>query len=351
MEDTGPGRYINMGGEDWLAWLNREIEYWSKVLDFISIDSTHPRATILDYLKELKSYINTRFYPGNLKEKLGSFYLPTHEFDPSQQLIEEAKNGRLINVLYSFKLAAIQSEFESRRQTDIAVNFLRETESLKASAAEKVNSRAEQIFSEFENHHKDALEKLTTATDTSISDAKKDIDTILNSTTDAIFSAEPVKYWDSRSTAHRANAATYKRWAIGSALLFIISLGLLIYFTYGDGTPVDLGIITVTVPKGLFLPLVILLTTAAIWIMKILLKLMMTNLALEIECIERSTMIKTYLAISSKDSSPLPEIRTLFYSSLFRPTPNSLSEDSTSPEYIKILETLLKFDKGKKAPE
>lgn len=351
MEDTGPGRYINMNGQDWRNWLNTEIAYWTTILDVLPFGNTHPRITILDYLKVLKGYSSTGTYHGNIKQKLGSFHLPTHEFDLNQQLKEEAENGTLNSILYSFKLAAIQSEFESNRQADIAVNFLRDSDSLKASMAEKINERAEQITSQFEQRHEEATAALTTAVNTSISDAKQHIDSILDSTTDAIFSAEPVKYWDSRSTAHKANATTYKRWAIGSALLFIISLGFLIYLTYGDGTSVDLGIFTVSVPKGLFLPLVILLTTAAIWIMKILLKLMMTNLALEIECIERSTMIKTYLAISSKDSSPLPEIRTLFYSSLFRPTPNSLSEDSTSPEYIKILETLLKFDKGKKTPD
>lgn len=70
-----------------------------------------------------------------------------------------------------------------------------------------------------------------------------------------------------------------------------------------------------TLPKTLSgIALILLISTGGIWSTRVFVKLMMANLTLETESIERATMIKTFVAMKAVESSIAQEAELLFYS-------------------------------------
>ena len=202
-------------------------------------------------------------------------------------------------------------------------------------------------FSQFLNSLNIAQKTATEARENDLVTAREELSKAVDSATMAILSAEPVKFWDSRRDLHHARAKAYKKALIIAAAVFLTIIVSLVIFEYSDGKTIEIFGRAWKIPTANFsLALTIIFTTAAIWLTRVIVKLMMTNLALEIEAVERSTMIKTYIALEKSNITKTAEIEMLFYSTLFRPSTNTLTDDSTSPEYIRLIEALIQKKSG-----
>jgi hypothetical protein len=336
----------DLNEEDQHTWFKNERGYWEQIFNTAKQHSgeIHLRDLIQRYLTTLDALIHDSTDLTNLYQFHSSNSLPLHDEKPHADAIKEfAQRGQFYAGLYIFKTLLSQQSalYTGKYKSELTAL----DESFKASfftEHEKfVNSLSES---------KNSIEKFVETTKKDVSDhlfqkldvATNEIANTVTSATNAILSAEPVKYWEDREEKHRNKARSYRRGVIVSAIAFIATIVFLTLSVYKNGETYSILGIPVTLPAEKFsIALLVICTTAMIWLIRILVKLMMTNLALEIEALERSTMIKTYIAIDSTKAEQAAEIRMLFYTTLFRPSSNSLTDDSTSPEYIRIIEAML----------
>ena len=147
---------------------------------------------------------------------------------------------------------------------------------------------------------------------------------------------------------HKESAKKYGILSLISGTIFAITLGTVIVNEYSAGLSYSLWIYSLTLPKSISgIALILLISTAGIWSTRIFVKLMMANLTLESESLERATMIKTFVAMKAVESSMAQEAELLFYTTLFRPSNNVINEESTAPEFGKLLDAVLKAKSDK----
>ncbi len=136
-----------------------------------------------------------------------------------------------------------------------------------------------------------------------------------------------VRYWKTKATGH-ANTAQRLAWACGIVGVGVtIMLGVETYLIIG---PLQ-KIIDLQVWKG-----AVLLLTAAlgIWAVRILVRLLLSNLHLKSEAVERRTMLLTYLALLRDDDGPSKDQRELILQILFRPSATGIIKDEALPPGI-----------------
>lgn len=328
------------------AWFIKEKEFWEGVHNSIKHSPTehYYQNTVTRYLFLIGEFINDSEDLTKIRQFHSEFSIPLHDETPHNQLIQEfANRGQISTGLYMF--STLLNQQGAIYNSKYKIELLNIEENLKSAINEKHESflgsltEAKTSFDAFaDTKEKEVKTKLWETVD----NATTEINNTVTAATNAILSAEPVKYWEEREKKHRTKAKSYKRGVIATSIAFISTLIFLTLSVYKNGEIYTILNIPITLPAEKFsIALLVISTTAAIWLVRILVKLMMTNLALEIEALERSTMIKTYIAIDSTKAGNSAEIQMLFYTTLFRPSSNSLTDDSTSPEYIRIIEAML----------
>lgn len=332
--------------DDLHVWFKTEREYWEEIFNIIkhSTGDHYYRNIIQKYLTLIEGMLTDSSDLAAIYIFHNEHSLPLHDENPHNEHIKEfSRRGQISTGLYIFNTLLNQQgafytiKYKSELlalEEKLKKSFSDEQEKYISSLTETTKS-----FNTFaETTEKDVTNKLWKTLD----NATAEITNTVTAATNAILSAEPVKYWEEREKKHRNKARSYRHAVIGAAISFIATLVFLTLSVYKNGEAYTILDIPITLPAEKFsIALLVICTTAAIWLVRILVKLMMTNLALEIEALERSTMIKTYIAIDSTKAEKAAEIRMLFYTTLFRPSSNSLTDDSTSPEYIRIIEAML----------
>lgn len=182
----------------------------------------------------------------------------------------------------------------------------------------------------------------------SIQSAEDRLNNLFKASEAAIALSAPVKYWEDRKKLHKESAQKYGIFSLISGVIFAITLGTVIVNEYSAGLSYSFWIYSLTLPKSISgIALILLISTAGIWSTRIFVKLMMANLTLESESLERATMIKTFVAMKAVESSMAQEAELLFYTTLFRPSNNVINEESTAPEFGKLLDAVLKAKSDK----
>lgn len=328
------------------AWLKRERDFWENILKSTqhTTNDTSNRSLIHNYIQLVDKMLFEFSDFDAIQNLQNEAPLPLHDEHPhNDQLKDFVTRGQLGIALYLFRALLKQqsalyiSKYKSELQKleEKFKNALNNEQDLTAkNLEEKIDSLT--VFTEAQK--KQVYEKFTE----SLNGATEALSNLTTAATNAILTAEPVKYWEEREAKHRNKARSYRYGVIIAAVVFISTLIFLTLSVYKNGETYTVAGVPLTLPAEKFsIALLIITTTAAIWLVRVLVKLMMTNLALEIEALERSTMIKTYIAMDSTKAEQASEIRMLFYTTLFRPSSNSLADDSTSPEYIRIIEAML----------
>jgi hypothetical protein len=79
----------------------------------------------------------------------------------------------------------------------------------------------------------------------------------------------------------------------------------------------------------LLLPAVI-----GVWAIRVLVRLLLSNLHLEAEAVERRTMLLTYLALLRRGQGPSEQQRELILQTLFRPSATGIVKDDALPPIV-----------------
>lgn len=339
-----------MPEEEIKSWLLEEDKFWKQVAQALKGRNSNGNSetknleSVNNYLNAIEIALSTSGDITPLIDAQKSRPLPFHdEHLFRQRMVYMALNGQfsLATFIFEASLNSIHSNYIKSYDKDlqsIEEDFKKNTEYTLKKYDDDLSEKITTLNNSIEKSQTDTTLQL----DNALKDAQQKIANTVSAANSAILSAEPVKYWIDREKKNRDKASNFL-WLIGIAsLAFISVLVTLSLSVYRNGEEYIVLGIPITLPAEKFsIALLIIATTSAIWIIRVLVKLMMTNLALEIEALERSTMIRTYIAMDNAKAEQAAEIRMLFYSTLFKPSNNSLTDDSTSPEYIRIIEAML----------
>ncbi|BBU46489.1 hypothetical protein PPTS312_44040 [Pseudomonas putida] len=346
----------DLSDEQMLSWVNLEIKYWAEIHKRLEQQKNqqpsfrvHPAITeaFSNYLTTLNKYIENSQYntvifdddeiqdpSSKLLKNIFSFDLPQHDDPQAEDFKRACITGDAASALYSYRMSInnLHSLYFKGYQDGISRNL--------KTIANGVDSKFSDTISDLNQRKLDLHDDIKAAEDT--------ITKIVAAATSAIALSEPVKFWDDRKEIHKTNAQKYAKYATYSAISFALMLGLIIIYEYMSGTTHSWLGYEFTVPKSLSgIAIILLISTGGIWATRIFVKLMMANLTMETESIERATMIKTFVAMKAAEASIAQEAELLFYTTLFRPSNNVISEESTAPEFGKILDAILKVKPDK----
>lgn len=335
------------------AWFKEELSYWENIIQVVKQkDQLHQHLNIAStkqfFIQQINNYytqvsqmtaelekhisLNDENVHSEMREKVKIIYdinLPKHDDPLAEDFKHACYSGGTASAIYTYRIISVAAD----------PFYLRGYE-------EKVEENLTSLSGIIDKHVNDVLQDFS-AKKKSINDSvvsgQENIEKIVSAATAAVSLSEPVKFWEERKGLHNINAKKYGKYASISAMIFSVLLGVTIGYEYVSGVPRNFWGFEFTLPKTLSgIAMILLVSTAGIWCTRIFVKLMMANLTLETESIERATMIKTFVAMKAAESSIAQEAELLFYTTLFRPSNNLISEESTAPEFGKILETILK---------
>ncbi|AVE08547.1 hypothetical protein CYL20_25145 [Pseudomonas palleroniana] len=327
-------------------WLNDEELFWTNIKTVLN--KTHEDEDSITLVSQyLEAIGGAALLFGSLDE-IENFHaatpIPFHDEGPlSYKLLDLANRGQfaLAICIFQMNLNRVSDTYTKGYETylkELEKSFFEKMDQEKNSFTADLETKITNLNDSIKNTQQATSNKL----EAELNSSKEEIFNTVAAANSAIFSAEPVQYWVEREAKHKKKANTYFRFITAAAVIFTATLVMLTISVYKNGETYEIAGIPITLPAEKFsIALLIIATTASIWLVRVLVKLMMTNLALEIEALERSTMIKTFIAMDKAKAEHASEIRMLFYSTLFKPSNNTLTDDSTSPEYIRIIEAML----------
>lgn len=148
-----------------------------------------------------------------------------------------------------------------------------------------------------------------------------------------------VSYWTDKAKGHKTNSIIF---GIAAGLLMIITLctiyklgqyivGLDITDTKGIGKRIltDSGALQIWVYAFFIVSL-----TIIVWIIRLLVKVFLSNLHLLSDAKERETMIMTYLALEREEQVLKKEDKELILPSIFRTSSHGIIKDDSSPNPV-----------------
>lgn len=135
-----------------------------------------------------------------------------------------------------------------------------------------------------------------------------------------------VKYWETKATSH-------KRWAVVWGILSVITAIAATWFTL-TSVKQTLGATKITEAQLSQVSELALIAIFGVWMMRVLVRLMLSNTHLHTDASERKTMMLTYLAMMREGQLPEGNSRDLILQSLFRPTSTGIIKDDASPPFM-----------------
>lgn len=320
------------------SWIQKELNYWRSISDKLNVNGAEIPGKIKDSIKKYLAEIARAFNTPDARERLRitieankEHRLFNHDEDVAEaaQYISKANNSGLVTLIQCYRMS-LESQDEAYTRL-----YGQDYENLKRRTSQGIADLIATLEQKIEVSRKELQDKVDTA--------NKDLENIVAAATEAVALSEPVKFWETRQATHKENARKYGLQALTAAIIFGSLLTLTIIYEYISGRSVTVAGVDVTIPENNFgVAFLVLLTTAGIWSIRVFVKLMMANLAHETESLERATMIKTFVAMTKVNGEISKENQTLFFTTLFRPSNNSLSEDSTAPEFSRLIEAVLK---------
>jgi hypothetical protein len=341
----------NLSTEGIRDWLEKENKYWNEIDRALQLQRKNNEPTkihgslaleVQRYTSEISRTIQ-RLSPDYLiinddervetiaaiLQPMFNHALPHHDDLLSENFKSACHSGDAASAIYAYRSSVKNQE-----------------KSYHAGYEAGLRKNLQSISNDFDKKASDTLSgimKKKSEASEEFREAEEKIKNVVAAATSAITLSEPVKFWNDRKNIHNSNALKYGRYAFISALAFSLLLAGVIVYEYQSGVAHSAWGFEFTLPKTLSgIALILLISTGGIWSTRVFLKLMMANLTLETESIERSTMIKTFVAMKAVESSIAHEAELLFYTTLFRPSNNVISEESTAPEFGKLLDTILK---------
>lgn len=191
---------------------------------------------------------------------------------------------------------------------------------LRAEVAEVIESASANVNSTLEEFRGGASESISKIT-----------------STDAQFAElmrlkAPMDLWDRKAKDHRIKVRTY-RWSLSiitlgavAVLAIVYAVGWIALDRYAALHPA--GSIAMTFYVAGFIGAV---TAVALWFIRIVVRLYMSQHHMVLDAEERASLIRTYLALSERGAVSEEE-RALVLAAVFRPTPDGIVKDDGAPQ-------------------
>jgi hypothetical protein len=136
-----------------------------------------------------------------------------------------------------------------------------------------------------------------------------------------------VLYWKQKAASHSKAAKTLS-WACGI-------VGAVVAILVGFETFLAIGPLQKLSDLPIWKAAMLLLTAViGVWAIRVLVRLLLSNLHLKSEAVERRTMLLTYLALLRRGQGPSEEQRELILQILFRPSATGIVKDDALPPIV-----------------
>ena len=146
----------------------------------------------------------------------------------------------------------------------------------------------------------------------------------------------PVRLWAAREKYHKIQSSFASRGVLAIGVIFIVCLAFFVLFAGDfvanafirtDCSFADINGCGGVSPKGpLVLGAVFFITTMIVWLMRVLMRVFLSERHLALDAAERRAFAETYLALLKGDQV-MPEHEALILNSLFRPTQDGIIKD------------------------
>lgn len=236
------------------------------------------------------------------------------------------------------KSSESQALEEMRLEWEKKFQIFRDALTAETETHKKLNADGGQLISKQDTAHKELLTKHETALNDLIAKAKKDWADLNKTYDDALAVRSPVNYWTKKAKTHFWLAWAY---AAVAAVVAGVSLAVLIPEVKS----------MMEIPKGIPDPekwhpeywrFAVLIASAlfCVWVVRILVRLLLSNIHLHTDARERVTMVQTYLALLRRGKIKDDE-RMFILQTLFRPTPTGIVKDDAVP--LTVVEGITKL--------
>lgn len=208
-------------------------------------------------------------------------------------------------------------------------------------------TRLEELVEQGERQKTD-IEEWRSATEASIAEIRSEWDRRFHETydqfTEKLRIEAPVKLWNDRAATHQEAARVWQRVSILAA---IVGMGLAALFAWGalslaawlfadafvvaKGAPLPSGLRPTWQYEVIFASgATLLYLTVFFWVMRIVVRMYMTEHHLAIDATSRASMAETYLALI-KEAAATDQDRAIVLASLFRPIVDGIVKDDGLP--------------------
>lgn len=140
----------------------------------------------------------------------------------------------------------------------------------------------------------------------------------------------PVRYWQRKARTHSKSLKWMIGTTLGAALLFVAGISLEVRYLMPtiDGK---------SWPQPWKLGLVLLSLTMVIWLLRLLVKVTLSQLHLKTDAEERMVFANAYLALLKRDKAIDPTDREMILQTLFRPSATGIVDDGGPATPIEII--------------
>jgi hypothetical protein len=137
----------------------------------------------------------------------------------------------------------------------------------------------------------------------------------------------PAEYWSSKATQHKTKVVFFTRWSVGVGIAGVAMILLAAWYILPEHYPSG------TIPwrsLGIF----VLISTYVVYLLKLAIKLLLSNIHLAADADERVVMIETYTALirsEANKASLTPADLALVLAPIFRPSSTGVIKDDGGP--------------------
>ena len=174
------------------------------------------------------------------------------------------------------------------------------------------------------------LDKSRAAFDSAFKDAAEKLQDLIDTFRSKIALQAPIEYWQRKRRAHRGFAGVLGFFS----LVGVAVVGTMLYGEIDKllGAP-DSGQTTGAIPHApeWRIAVLVLFGTLSVWVLRILVRMFLSQLHLAADASERMTMVNTYLALKEGGNTFADEDLRLILQALFRPTSDGLVKDDALP--------------------
>lgn len=174
-----------------------------------------------------------------------------------------------------------------------------------------------------DKYEKQIKDQSTQFTD-SIKNNKKSFDDLIEVYDKKLALQSSTSYWDKKRKSHR----------LFSIIFGFISLSLGCLIAYYLNNAIQEILQKTNKPEYWQLITIAIYTSLAVWVMRILVRIFLSNLHLATDAKERVTMITTYIAMLREKDGLKDEEKQLILQTVFRPSSTGIIKDEASPPTI-----------------